>query len=117
MIEQATVFFHSARASSELIPQLPADQWYTHSLVYKLEVACRQALGGMVSRGDVVAIKVHLGERYTARHLRPTLVRQMVDLVRDWGGKPIVTDTLLRGSYHSTETWTRRGMPSGRSTW
>jgi uncharacterized Fe-S center protein len=116
MIEQATVFFHSARASSELIPQLPADQWYIHSLVYKLEVACRQALEGMVSRGDVVAIKVHLGERYTARHLRPTLVRQVVDLVRDWGGKPIVTDTLLRGSYHSTETWTRRGMHEALDT-
>jgi uncharacterized Fe-S center protein len=116
MTERAFVFFHSARASGELIPQVPADQWYAHSLVYKLEVACRRAMEGMVRPGDVVAIKVHLGERYTARHLRPTLVRQVVDLVTDWGGKPIVTDTLLRGSYRATETWTRRGMHEALAT-
>ena len=99
-----------------LISQVPVEKWYTHSLVYKLEVTCRRALEEVVSPGDVVAIKVHLGERYTARHLRPTLVRQVVDLVRDWGGKPIVTDTLLRGSYRATETWTRRGMHEALAT-
>ena len=116
MTEKATVYFHSARASSVLIPQVAQDEWYTHSLVHKLEVACRRALEGVVSRGDIVAIKVHLGERYTARHLRPTLVRQVVDLVKDWGGKPIITDTLLRGSYRATETWTRRGMHEALAT-
>jgi uncharacterized Fe-S center protein len=64
----------------------------------------------------LVAIRVHLGERYTARHLRPTLVRQVVDLVKGWGGEPIITDTLLRGSYQATETWTRRGMHEALAT-
>jgi len=116
MTERAVVYFHTARASSVLIPQVPVEEWYRHSLVHKLEVACRRALEGVVSPGDVAAVKVHLGERYTACHLRPTLVRQVVDLVKDWGGKPIVTDTLLRGSRRATDTWTRRGMHAALAT-
>jgi len=46
-----------------------------------------------ISCGDIVAIKMHMGEAYTAGYLRPNIVRVFVDKVKELGGKPFVTDT------------------------
>lgn len=59
-----------------------------------------------VSRGDTVAIKVHMGEAYTCGYLRPNIVRAFVDKVKELGGKPFVTDTTTM-PYHP---WISRSL-------
>ncbi len=46
-----------------------------------------------VKEGDIVAIKIHPGEYGNTTHVRPVIVRTVVDLVKDAGGIPFVTDT------------------------
>ncbi|PLX80127.1 MAG: 4Fe-4S ferredoxin [Desulfuromonas sp.] len=46
-----------------------------------------------IDKGDLVAIKLHFGERGGHAYIRPTFVRQVVDRVRELGGKPFLTDS------------------------
>ncbi|MHC1589408.1 MAG: DUF362 domain-containing protein [Candidatus Hecatellaceae archaeon] len=50
-------------------------------------------LAGLISRGDRVAVKVHMGELGNTTHIRPQFVAKIVELVKAAGGKPFVTDT------------------------
>ncbi len=52
-----------------------------------------------VEEGDIVAIKIHPGEYGNTSHIRPVIVRSVVDMVIKEGGIPFVTDTttLYRG--------------------
>jgi uncharacterized Fe-S center protein len=50
-------------------------------------------VANVVSPGDSVAIKVHMGEYGGSTYLRPPMVRRICDLVKEAGGKPFVTDT------------------------
>jgi hypothetical protein len=43
--------------------------------------------------GDIVAVKTHMGEAYNVGYLRPVIVRTLVDLLKEKGCKPFVTDT------------------------
>jgi uncharacterized protein len=43
--------------------------------------------------GDIVAIKTHMGEAYNVGYLRPIIVRTMVDVLKERGCRPFVTDT------------------------
>jgi len=47
----------------------------------------------MIAEGDIVAVKLHFGELGNIRHIPPTLVRRLVDLVKARKGRPFVTDT------------------------
>jgi hypothetical protein len=47
----------------------------------------------VVSAGDSVAVKVHMGEYGGSAYLRPPMVRRACDLIKEAGGKPFVTDT------------------------
>ena len=47
----------------------------------------------IISPGDSVAVKVHMGEYGVNTYLRPALVRRVCDLIKEVGGKPFVTDT------------------------
>lgn len=47
----------------------------------------------VVSAGDSVAVKVHMGEYGGSAYLRPPMVRRVCDLIKEAGGKPFVTDT------------------------
>ena len=47
----------------------------------------------VVSTGDSVAVKVHMGEYGNSTYLRPPIVRRACDLIKEAGGKPFVTDT------------------------
>jgi len=40
-----------------------------------------------------VAIKTHFGERGNLTHIRPQLIRRLVDLVKEAGGKPFLVET------------------------
>jgi len=46
-----------------------------------------------IERGDIVAIKVHMGEMDNITHVKPIYVRKIVELVKELGGDSFVTDT------------------------
>jgi len=50
-------------------------------------------IADVVSAGDSVAVKVHMGEYGGSAYLRPPIVRRACDLIKEAGGKPFVTDT------------------------
>jgi uncharacterized Fe-S center protein len=50
-------------------------------------------VNGAVSKGDKVAVKVHMGEYGNLTYLRPPFVSEFVKLVKSAGGRPFVTDT------------------------
>jgi uncharacterized Fe-S center protein len=50
-------------------------------------------VASVVSPGDSVAVKVHMGEYGGSGYLQPPIVRRVCDLIKEAGGKPFVTDT------------------------
>jgi len=54
---------------------------------------------GIVKKGDLVAVKVHVGQPGATRFLRPLFVRAVVEEIAREGGRPFLTDsnTLYRG--------------------
>ncbi len=64
------------------------------SLVAKmLTVFDAAGLQNCISPGDIVAIKLHMGEFNNTAYLRPVYARAMVDKVKELGGEPMVVDT------------------------
>ena len=64
------------------------------------KLAEKAGLADIDMKGKFVAIKMHFGERGNIAYLRPNYVKAVVDLIREKGGKPFVTDcnTLYVGS-------------------
>lgn len=48
-----------------------------------------------ISSGDEVAIKPHMGESGNVTHVRPVFIREIVNMVKAIGAKPLVTDTTV----------------------
>ena len=46
-----------------------------------------------VAPGDLVAIKVHFGERGNHAFIRPIFIRRVVDEIKGCGGRPFLTDS------------------------
>lgn len=46
-----------------------------------------------LKKGDIVAVKTHMGEAYNVGYLRPIIIRTMVEALKERGCKPFVTDT------------------------
>lgn len=63
------------------------------SVLDGIEQHFRSTIERAVSRGDSVAVKVHMGEYGNLTYIRPPFVREFVKLVKAAGGKPFVTDT------------------------
>ncbi len=51
------------------------------------------AIFEMIPKDGSVAIKLHMGELGNITYIRPVFVRRVVDLVKQAGGKPFITDT------------------------
>ncbi len=47
----------------------------------------------LIREGDLTAIKLHFGERGNDTYVNPVFVRQVVDKVKEVGGRPFLTDT------------------------
>jgi uncharacterized Fe-S center protein len=91
-IMASTVYFVGLRAENE------------HSTVLgRLKTCARKLLEGRLSSGDLVAVKLHFGERGNHGFIRPVFVRAVVEVVRELGGKPFLTDTntLYTGFRHN----------------
>lgn len=77
------VFFANMRASS-----------HKESLPKKiLKLFDAAGFSNLIEENDLVAIKLHFGERGSTAFIHPVYVRQVVDKVREAGGKPFLTDT------------------------
>ncbi len=46
-----------------------------------------------ISRGDLVALKIHFGEKGTTSFISPIYLQPIVDLLKKTGAKPFLTDT------------------------
>ena len=59
----------------------------------------RTDLRGKIREKDLVAIKLHFGEKGNTAFVRPIFLRRVVDRVKEYKGKPFLTDTntLYRG--------------------
>ncbi|MCG9968016.1 DUF362 domain-containing protein [Pelotomaculum terephthalicicum JT] len=85
----AKVYFTDMRAGNDL------------SLLDKVErLFVRAGLQEIIAPEELVAIKLHFGERGNTGYVRPQFVRRIVDKVKELGGKPFLTDanTLYKGS-------------------
>src|SRR6266702_1270579 len=52
---------------------------------------CR--IGERIARDDLVAVKVHFGERGNHTFVRPVFVRRIVEEIKSCGGRPCLTDS------------------------
>jgi uncharacterized Fe-S center protein len=50
-------------------------------------------LKSKIRKGDLVALKLHFGEKGNSSFVRPTFVRKIVEVVKQCQGKPFLTDT------------------------
>ncbi len=85
------VFYVSSRAEVT-----DPGKWYQPdlSLVRKLEKLIDESgITDIVSKGDLVAVKTHFGDKGTTRTLRSVFIRAVVNKVREVGGRPFVTET------------------------
>jgi len=82
------VYFASSRTSGN------------RSLLTKLDDVARIPELRVVGEGELVAVKTHFGDDGTTRFIRPIYIRRIVELTKQQGGKPFVTDTttLYRGA-------------------
>ena len=71
------------------------------SITEKLKRLIRRAgIGTIPMEGKFVAVKMHFGELGNLAYLRPNYARAVVDVIKDQGGRPFLTDcnTLYPGS-------------------
>lgn len=88
-MEKAKVYFTDFRTQLET------------SLTVKLQRLCRRAgMADIDFDGKFTAIKMHFGELGNLAYLRPNYAKAVADLVKEYGGKPFLTDcnTLYPGS-------------------
>jgi len=64
------------------------------TLLDKLDILLDRAdLQGKIKEKDLVAIKLHFGEKGNTAYVRPIFLRKVVDRVKQYKGKPFLTDT------------------------
>lgn len=100
------VFYVDARAEVT-----DPSKWYQPqlSMVNKLKRLIEESgVLDIVSKGDVVAVKTHFGDRGTTKTLRSVFIRTVVEKVREAGGKPFVTETTGLGMIRPRCTATGR---------
>lgn len=100
----ADVYHHTMRASikKNLLDKLG-------NLLIKLEV------GTGLEPNQLVAIKIHFGEKGNSAYIRPIFVRKVVDYIRQSGLKVFLTDTntLYRGSREDAATHVETAITNG----
>jgi len=67
------------------------------------ELLNKAGLAEIIKSGDLVAIKMHLGEPGNIRYVRPVFPAMLVEALLDLGARPFVTDTavLYRSNRHT----------------
>lgn len=81
-MEKAKVYYTDFRTTA-----------FGESMPAKLKRLARKAgIAGIDMDGKFVAIKMHFGELGNVSYLRPNYAKAIVDLVKELGGKPFLTD-------------------------
>ncbi|MFZ5647773.1 MAG: DUF362 domain-containing protein [Bacillota bacterium] len=100
----SSVYFTDMRATQKL------------NLIDKVGKLFSEAgLGEIISPGDLVAIKLHFGEKGNTGYIRPQFIRKIVEEVKRAGGKPFLTDanTLYVGSRSNAVDHLRTAIENG----
>lgn len=64
------------------------------SVCRKITSLCQSVnLKKLIRKDDLVALKIHMGEGRKKMFVSPEFVKPIIDLVKQYGGKPFVTDT------------------------
>ncbi len=74
---------------------------FRESLVAKIgRLVSTAGLSDLVKKRDLVAVKLHFGERGNTAFIRPVFIRKIVETIRDTGSNPFLTDsnTLYAGT-------------------
>ncbi|MBQ4133555.1 MAG: DUF362 domain-containing protein [Desulfovibrionaceae bacterium] len=106
-MQESTVYFTGLRARSERDNKI--------SKVARLIDATGYA--GNLDPEDLIAIKIHFGERGNDSYINPRFARVAVDKIRDAGAKPFITDTntLYKGSRHNSVDHLHTALENGFS--
>ncbi|HTX43485.1 MAG TPA: DUF362 domain-containing protein, partial [Methanocella sp.] len=69
--------------------------WNTSNDLLSLAERLYEAAGTFdcVARGDLVAVKLHVGELGNPYYVQPFFVHQIVEKIKEAGGKPFLTDS------------------------
>jgi len=79
-------------------------------------LAEKAGLDNLIEKNDLVAIKVHFGEVGNIAYIPSPLIRIIVEMVKEKGGKPFLTDTntlyngKMRNAVDHLETATKNGF-------
>jgi uncharacterized Fe-S center protein len=81
------------KASKVFFTSLKLSPGSGESLPSKLDKLCRHAgIGSIDFQHKFTAIKLHFGEAGNLAYLRPNYAKVLVDLVKEFGGRPFLTD-------------------------
>jgi uncharacterized Fe-S center protein len=88
----------------------------TGNLVHKVKGLCEGVdLGGRIKKRALVAVKLHFGERGNTAYVRPVFVRKIVEMIKEAGGSPFLTDanTLYVGSRSDSVSHLKTAVRNG----
>jgi uncharacterized protein len=70
-----------------------------------------------LSKKNLVAVKIHFGEKGNTAFVKPLYVRPIIDKIREWGGKPFLTDanTLYVGTRSDSVSHLQTALENGFS--
>lgn len=73
------------------------------AVLRKVKRLTRRLIEEKIDKDDLVAVKVHFGERGNHGFIKPIFLRYIVEAIREAGGKPFLTDanTLYTGFRHN----------------
>lgn len=84
-------------------------------LVKTREAGKRAGIFDLIEKKDLVAVKLHFGEPGNLAYTPPPLIRVVVDMIRERGGKPFLTDanTLYHGKRRNAVEHLESAMKNG----
>jgi uncharacterized Fe-S center protein len=70
-----------------------------------------------LQKNNLVAVKIHFGEKGNTAYVKPIYVRPITDKIRSWGGKPFLTDanTLYVGTRSDSVSHLQTALENGFS--
>lgn len=82
-------------------------------IIAKLESLLEKA--GISNLTGVVALKMHMGERDNKTFVKPSYMKRIVDVVKQYGGDPFVTDTttIYKGGRYTAMDYYRTAFDHG----
>ncbi|MEW5693158.1 MAG: DUF362 domain-containing protein [Candidatus Hydrogenedentota bacterium] len=98
-IIRVTTFFRGDDMSKVYFINMRANMKKT-SLKRLRELVLKSNFDEILEKNDITAVKVHFGEKGNVAYLRPIYVREIIDMIKEKGARPFLTDvnTIYKGS-------------------